>query len=356
MGDEPNRPLTTTTNEELADKVKNWEAVKTDLVIVTAGKHGAGKSTVINNLLGLEGEKAAEAKFAPDPVTKIVDRHDGKKYRITVRIFDTPGLEAKDSEEEQEALATLSLLTKVDLMLYCISLVGGRISESDQRIVEKLTNTFGAEIWKHTILVLTHGDVVLQTDGLTTDKYEEILNGFTKKFEELLKNAGVRDIPVKSIRNIGPDFVVSKPEIVGVPVGQRIAKPPVRWAPLLFKEIVKRCKIDAIPALLELTGVTPKSMDEGLEIVKGVAGGMLISSVFAAIGGVLGGAAGSLAGVLGVLSGAAGGAKVGAAVGSVGGAAVSGIYKGMEAYAIANDWKEIGKIIKAREEFHEKNK
>ena len=355
MGDEPDRPLTATTNEDLPDMVKNWEAAKRDLVIVTAGKAGVGKSTVINNLLGLEGEKAAEAKFAPEPVTKIVDHYDGKKYRITVRIFDTPGLDAEDSEQEQKTLATLSLLTKVDLMLYCISLVGGRISESDQRIVEKLTNRFDGEIWKHTVLVLTHGDVVLQTGGLTTEKFREILNGFTKKFEELLKNAGVRDVPVKSIQNIEPDYIVSKPEIVGIPVGQRIAKPPVRWAPLLFKEIVKRCKIDAIPALLKLTGVTPKTIREGLEVAKGVGGGALISSIFAAIGGVLGGVAGSLAGGLGVLPGTVGGAKVGAAVGGVVGGVVGGIYEGMEANAIYQEWKEIGKIIKAREEL-KKNK
>ena len=374
MDDEPDQSVTATADEELKDLVRKWEGAKKDLTMVTAGKPGVGKSTVINNLLGLEGDKAAEAKFGAESVTKIVDHYDGKKYRITVRIFDTPGLEAKDigSEQEQKALATLSLLTKVDLMLYCISLVGGRIPKDDQRIVEKLTNTFGAEIWKHTILVLTHGDVVLQSTGPTTDEYRKTLNSFTEKFGVLLKNTGVHDVPVKSILNIGPDFIVSKPEIVGVPVGQRIEKPPDSWAPLLFKEIVKRCNIDAIPALLVLTGITPQSIDEVLKITEGVLEGVLegvavslnVGNISAflgiVVGGVLGGVAGSSAGGVGVIPGAAAGAevgkKVGAAIGFVGGTAVIGIYKSMEAIAIAKEWKEIGNIIKAREEFHRKNK
>ena len=133
-------------------------------VLVTAGKAGVGKSTLINNLLGLKGEKAAKAKPGAEIVTRSVDYYEEVVHGITVRIIDTPSLEAMDlsSEQNQEALETLSDLTdrKVDLMLYCISLVGGRIPKDDERIVEKLTNRFGREIWGHTILVLTYGDDV----------------------------------------------------------------------------------------------------------------------------------------------------------------------------------------------------
>ena len=361
MDEKPDQLLTATADEELEDLVRKWEDTKRDLVIVTAGKRGVGKSTLINNLLGLKGEKAAKADFGTEPMTENVFVFDEKKYRLTVRIFDTPGLEAKDvsSEQEQKTLATLSLLTRVDLMLYCIPLVGSRLSEEDQCIVEKLTKTFGMEIWKTTILVLTYGDVVLSS-GLTDkdEKYRKLLEGFTNKFGELLKNAGVSDVPVKSILNIGPDFIVLKPEIVGIPVGLHIKTPPKSWAPVLFKEIVKRCRIDAIPDLLVLTGITPRNIHELAKLTEGVVKGVGFSFLLAVVGGVLGGAAGGAIGgvgaIPGAIAGAEAGAKIGAMWGVVGGGAVGGIYEGMEAYAIAKEWTEIGNIIEAREQFRKR--
>ena len=169
-------------------------------------------------------------------------------------------LEAKDlssEEEEEEALAKLSVLSdgKVDLMLYCMALVG-RFEDSDERIVNKLTEAFGKKIWRHAILVLTFGDVVLKQDEGDRD----LLEGFTSKFEEVLKKAGVDDVPVKSIlstQDADSEFEsalakVQQPEIIGIPVGQHTEKPQ-DWPLLLFKEIIKKCKIDAIPARYNAT-------------------------------------------------------------------------------------------------------
>ena len=201
IGDEREEPATGTADEDLAQKRGDG---KRSLVLVTAGRAGVGKSTLINNLLGLKGEKAAKAKPGAEIVTRSVDYYEEVVHGITVRIIDTPGLEAMDlsSEQKQEALETLSDLTdrKIDLMLYCISLVGGRIPKDDECIVEKLTNRFGREIWGHAILVLTYGDVVLANyeqedkEGFThgdvkgkDQKYRELLADFTTEFEEILK-------------------------------------------------------------------------------------------------------------------------------------------------------------------------
>ena len=49
------------------------------LVLVTAGRAGVGKSTVLNNLLGLKGKKGAEAKSSARSVTKYVKCYEEEK-------------------------------------------------------------------------------------------------------------------------------------------------------------------------------------------------------------------------------------------------------------------------------------
>ena len=74
-------------------------------------------------LVGLKGEKAAEAKPGAEIVTKSIDYYEEVVHGITVRIIDTPSLEAMDlsREQKQELPEMLSDVTdrKVDLMLYC---------------------------------------------------------------------------------------------------------------------------------------------------------------------------------------------------------------------------------------------
>ena len=382
MDDDPDQPVTATADEEILDLVQKWDDANRRLVLVTAGKPGVGKSTLINNLLGLKGEKAAKAKRSAKSVTKTVDYYEREIHGITVRIIDTPGLEARDltREQEQEALAKLSEFTngKPDLLLYCISLVG-RFDDKDDRIVVKLTKVFGCEIWRHTVLVLTYGDEL--TDD---EEKEELLEEFTEEFEEALKKAGVSDVPVKSILSTqadGPNLKskLENPQIVGIPVGQYIQKPP-DWAPLLFKEVIKRCRMNAIPALLVLQGVTPHSITEvigsvGEGVVESVATvfGVFYGVVGAGLGGVMGAAIGATGGP-GVVAGAKAGAKVGVDVGvtigsgfSTGlvgspGVAVTGsrivavpsVYGGMRAKKIIEEWTGLGMIIKARQDLEEK--
>ena len=230
MDDDPDQPRTATADEEIVDLVQEWKDERRRVVLVTAGRAGVGKSTLINNfLLGLKREKAAEAKRSARSVTKNVHYYEEEVHGITLCIINTPGLESRDLTREQEALTTLSELTnnKPDLLLYCISLVGG-YKDKDDHIVARLTDAFGGEIWRHAILVLTHGDE-LEDDE---EENRELLNKFTEEFEKSLEKAGVNDVPVKfilSTQDIGhPDqleAVLAKREIVGVPVGRCITSP-----------------------------------------------------------------------------------------------------------------------------------
>ena len=268
-------PATATADEDFEDAVKNLVR-KRPLVLVTVGKAGAGKSTLINNFLRLRGDKVAKSKASPEFGTKGIDYYEQEVHGIVVHIIDTPGLEAKhrSSKEEWEELATLSVLTdgKADVMLYCMKLTD-RADDKDERIVKKLTRAFGKEIWRHTILVLTFGDAVLNHN----DGDRDLLEGFTKEFERFLKKAGVSDVSVKSV--VSTEFnkapaKIRQPEIIGIPVGQRI-KAPQNWTGLLFKEIIKKCKIDAIPTILVFQYIPPHWLACILKLIATAVGGTL---------------------------------------------------------------------------------
>ena len=229
MDGDPDEPLTATADEDTVDKVvATWEDEKRRLALVTAGRAGVGKSTLINNLLGL---KAAKAEHSARSVTKTVDYYERDIHGVTVRIIDTPGFEARDMtrEQEQKAMTTLLELTKgkPDLLLYCISLVS-RYDDKDDRIVEKLTRAFGREVWSHAVLVLTFGDTELKGNE---EESRKVLQEFTEEFQESLKKAGVSDMPVTFTlltQSIGPDqleAILERPEVVGVPVGRHTTNP-----------------------------------------------------------------------------------------------------------------------------------
>ena len=369
-GDQP----PTTTAE---DEIKKLIIRNRPLVFVTAGKPGAGKSTLINNLLGLRGKKAAESKASPKSVTKAVDYYEEEVHEITVRIIDTPGLEAKDltSKEEHQTLADLSVFTdgKADIMLYCMRLTD-RADEKDERIVKKLTKAFGKEIWRHTVLVLTYGDAVLNQDGGDQETLEE----FANEFEEVLKKAGVDNVPVKSIlsaQDAGSELEsVEQPQIIGVPVGRR-TESPQDWVQLLFKEIIKKCKMDSIPEMLVLQGIKPEwivaVMGIGAFLASGVTmfqGGGAVGTVVGAnvggvVGGALGGAIGSVFGGIGSIPGAAIGATIGEGIGAVTGGIGVAMAGAMASARIVHathekgtEWTGIAAIIRARQRVEELRK
>ena len=99
-------------------------------VIVTAGKAGVGKSTLINNFLQLEGDNAFEASLGPSSVTTSVDHCDKELSNgVQVRVIDMPGLHAADSgvrmDTSEDILGDLKALTGegVDVVFYCINLL-----------------------------------------------------------------------------------------------------------------------------------------------------------------------------------------------------------------------------------------
>ena len=261
----------------MGELIEHWnkKATRPDpVVLVVAGKAGVGKSTLINNFLHLNSSKQAKTGLDGDHVTTEVSEYKEELNGITVKIIDTPGLYAMDLPEATvtKTIAMLNAYTdggKADLIFYCVSMVGGRIDEGDVNIIKTLTKAFGDKIWEQCILVLTRADNALeevqktekevQSEEHIMQRFNEIIGTFCKAFQQASAKAGVSTITSVqsglSMKNKQPD----PSTLIAMPAGRKPDKPP-EWVPLLFREVLKKCNADAIPAMLTLQGMKWKKM------------------------------------------------------------------------------------------------
>ena len=313
-------------NEKLKEEFQKWAGdQRRPLILVAIGRGGAGKSTLVNNLLELEegdDDYCPEGDLACAETKEVkLRKKENLRQGVTVHIADTPGLGASvDKIDPEKVIKELSEKTKkeADIVFYCISLhPSAKPCDTDVKIVKLLTKAYGHEIWKRTFLVLTFANQCRQRD------YTAKIDSYVTQFAEVLKKANV-NIPVKAVLPIEeqipppaqapPTPSAAADYIPAIPVGDKpegeepILLFPCRhnWSESLFIEILKKASHpQTLANLLALRGFTIKIE----EVVGGAVGG-------ASVGGTVGGALGAGFGLgLGVIIGA----PVGAAAGGIGG-------------------------------------
>lgn len=330
--------------EDYADTFKTWRAAKRPVILMTAGDRGVGKSTFVNNILGI---KKAPAKRSPKPVTTGVACYDYIRNDVSVQIYDTPGFQSghKVKQDERETLAMISASTEglADLLLYFVSLTERFDETKHTNIINKLNSTFSQNIWKRSLLILTHADIILDdaNEDPEATPLPQLVNDYCKEFLDLLtKKGGVSIITkVQSVPPAATNPSETESVLLAVPVGKSQSNPPM-WKQSLMNAIAMKCEFTAIPPILELQGMGWKKV-----------------SYFLYRAGMPSGA------VAGGLVGAKVGAKVGAAVGGVAGATIggalgvgAGALAGYAADAMSGNPVELADIVKAREELEARKK
>ena len=127
--------------------------------ILLLGKSGVGKSAVINSLLG---EGSAPSGTDDEDATKKVQLIEKKIHGMTLRLIDTPGLQASatDIRYNSTIMNDAKKFTKQhkpDIVLYFDRLdIPSRSDAADLPLLKQITNTFGQAIWFNAIVVLTH--------------------------------------------------------------------------------------------------------------------------------------------------------------------------------------------------------
>ena len=146
----------------LAQQAEN-ESSDADLdftcTILLLGKSGVGKSAVINSLLG---EGSAPSGTADADTTKKVTLIEKKIHGMTLRLIDTPGLQASASDIRYNSAIMndakkFTKQHKPDIVLYFDRLdIPSRSDAADLPLLKQITNTLGQAIWFNAIVVLTH--------------------------------------------------------------------------------------------------------------------------------------------------------------------------------------------------------
>ena len=246
---------------QLVQQLTNSLDKDKQFMIVTAGKAGVGKSTLINNFLQLEGDAAFEARLDPNSVTATVTHTDRVINGVQVRMIDVPGLHAADSDD-MDIIGDLKGITSykdvakgVDVIFYCINLLS-RLDKIDYENMDTLTNIFGSEIWEHAIFVFTYTDVVLSNGS----SLEELIGNYIEALQNHLVEKRKVNVEIKSIYSFQTDAVSENADIdtyngiIGIPVSNNPAIPP-NWRITLLLQILRKCRNENIPALLKLSKI-----------------------------------------------------------------------------------------------------
>ena len=130
---------------------------KRSLRILVTGRTGAGKSALVNSIVG---EYVAEEGDSAKGETKKVTPYEKKVGDIVITIYDSPGLQDGVEDKEKYLNELEEKCSGVDLNLYCVIMTDGmRPSEKDA--IMELSKAFGFDqFWQNTSIVLTFANEV----------------------------------------------------------------------------------------------------------------------------------------------------------------------------------------------------
>lgn len=199
----------TNISEAEAKEFQEWESLPRSLRIVVTGKTGAGKSTLLNGFVGGRTRPFKEGSGF-DPETLEVQQYTFKSRNVEVTVWDCPGLQ-DGTKNEDAYLRDLREKTNgdIDVMLYCISLENTKFNrQCHGEAMQNLTQVFGQQLWKHTVVVLTFGNyevrrlkVKVSATSSLDQLFEEKVNQWKTKIQGMLLETNCTENP-SDIENI----------------------------------------------------------------------------------------------------------------------------------------------------------
>ena len=174
--------------DENTDLLQAWRESSQErpLRVLICGQGGVGKSTLINQLLQLEGEGRAEEGIKGGAMTTAVSKYETTtKSGVKVCLFDSPGFGDVDIKDETTiAMMVHKTEKKLDMFFYCIGLNGSaRVQQGDIQAIKKVTGVFTEKIWKNAIIVLTFANV-FEERVANVEEYNATISRITEKYDK----------------------------------------------------------------------------------------------------------------------------------------------------------------------------
>lgn len=186
------------------------------LSFVLTGKTGVGKSRLVNALVG---ENVADEGQQRDACTNTATPYKVTKENIDILVWDSPGLQDGNADYSNWYLETLKDINSrycIDVVIYCLKMDDRRFYPEDKKAIRKLTEGFGKELWKKTVIALTFANKIEDPDEIDDQIY------FLKEFTEWERQ--LRGVPSGILTELQIDSEVLSALPI-IPVGNYAGRP-----------------------------------------------------------------------------------------------------------------------------------
>ena len=141
------------------------------LSFLLTGKTGVGKSRLVNALVG---ENVANEGQQRDSCTNTATSYKVTKEDIDILVWDSPGLQDGNADYSNWYLENLKDINSrygIDVVVYCLKMDDRRFYSEDKKAIRKLTEGFGKELWKKTVIALTFANKIQDPDEIDDQIY-----------------------------------------------------------------------------------------------------------------------------------------------------------------------------------------
>lgn len=173
------------------------------ITILMIGGTGAGKSTLINNLLW---QDVAEVGGGFESETSVITKHEGEVNGVPVVFYDTPGLgdSRSDSLDEQYLKEIKELMEKEDIVLvvFCFKMTENKMHQGLIRTIASYSS-IGID-WNRCVIALTFADAIPVPSSVKKDPnfnmaefFESRTSEWKKRIQLELEKVGLREKEIK---------------------------------------------------------------------------------------------------------------------------------------------------------------